>query len=83
MFPNYENLTVEQLLQQQINLKQKLTQAAGSGMGPQITEQLQNMLEFINSELQSKVEVEKFNAAKQENDGDPNDGTSLDIGSIE
>lgn len=84
MFPQYENLSVEEMLHKQIELKQKLAQAVSSGMSSQVVEQLQSMLEFLNTEIRVKSELEKLQEQRklaEEEGTDPNgDGTSLSIG---
>jgi len=84
MFPSLENLTVEQMLHKQLEFKQKLGQATSAGMSPQIIEQIQTMIDFLNTEIRTKSEIEKLEEAKKqaiEEDKDDGDGVSLDIGS--
>lgn len=80
MFPQYDNLSTEQLLQTQLELKKRLVQAHSSGMSPAITQQIQSMLDYLNSELQMKIALEKKNNPDDEESNDNSDGTSLDIG---
>lgn len=84
MFPSLENLTVEQMLHKQLEFKQKLGQAVSAGMSPQIIEQIQTMIDFLNTEIRTKSEIEKLEEARKqaiEEDKDDDDGVSLDIGS--
>lgn len=84
MFPSLENLTVEQMLHKQLEFKQKLGQAMAAGMSPQIIDQIQTMIDFLNTEIRTKSEIEKLEEARKqaiEEDKDDSDGVSLDIGS--
>jgi len=84
MFPSLENLTVEQMLHKQLEFKQKLGQAIGAGMSPQVIDQIQTMIDFLNTEIRTKSEIEKLEEARKqaiEEDKDDGDGVSLDIGS--
>ena len=84
MFPSLENLTVEQMLHKQLEFKQKLGQAIGAGMSPQVIDQIQTMIDFLNTEIRTKSEIDKLEEAKKqaiEEDKDNGDGVSLDIGS--
>jgi predicted xylose isomerase-like sugar epimerase len=81
MFLNVENLNVEQLLEKQIELRQKLHQAHRMNMtGP--AAQIQNMIEQIGIEIQSKSQIqalEKERERKIEEGKDPDDDV-LNIG---
>ena len=81
MFLNVENLNVEQLLEKQIELRQKLQQAHRMNMtGP--AAQIQNMIEQIDIEIQSKSQlqaIEKDRERKIEEGKDPDDDV-LNIG---
>jgi hypothetical protein len=81
MFLNTENLTIEQLLEKQIELRQKLSQAQSTGMtGP--ASQIQNMLDQIGIEMQAKSQLqalEKDRERKIEEGKDPDDDV-LNIG---
>jgi hypothetical protein len=81
MFLNVENLNVEQLLEKQIELRQKLQQAHRMNMsGP--AAQIQNMIEQIGIEIQSKSQlqaIEKDRERKIEDGKDPDDDV-LNIG---
>jgi len=81
MFLNVENLNVEQLLEKQIELRQKLHQAQRMDMsGP--AAQIQNMIEQIGIEIQSKSQIqaiEKDRERKIEEGKDPDDDV-LNIG---
>ena len=81
MFLNVENLNVEQLLEKQIELRQKLQQAQRMDMlGP--AAQIQNMIEQIGIEIQSKSQlqaIEKDRERKIEEGKDPDDDV-LNIG---
>lgn len=81
MFLNVENLSVEQLIEKQIELRQKFVQASSMGMmGP--ASQIQNMLEQISIEIKSKSQlqaIEKDRERKIEEGKDPDDDV-LNIG---
>jgi hypothetical protein len=82
---NLENLTVDQLLEKQIEIKRKIMQASSSRMSAQIIGQMQAMLDTINIEIQTKIQKESFEQEKQKiTDSDKNyDGVALSIGDIE
>jgi len=81
MFLNVENLNVEQLLEKQIELRQKLQQAHRMNMtGP--AAQIQNMIDQIGIEIQSKSQlqsIEQDRKRKIEEGKDPDDDV-LNIG---
>lgn len=85
MFLNIENLTIEQLVEKQIEIRQKMGQAASMGMaGP--AGQLQNALDQINIEIKRKSAlqtVEKEREKKIEQGKDPDEEDVLNIGEIE
>ena len=85
MFLNVESLTIDQLVEKQIELRQKLNQASSMGMmGP--AAQIQNMLDQLNIELRRKSQmqaVERDRERKIEEGKDPNDEDVLNIGEIE
>ena len=84
MFLNVESLSIEQLVEKQIELRQKLNQASSMGMmGP--AAQIQNMLDQLNIELRRKSQmqvVERDRERKIEEGKDPDDNV-LNIGEIE
>ena len=63
MFLNLEGLNVEQLLQKQIDIRQRMSQARG--MSGQVMYQLQNMLEHVNIELQTRMAQEQVKAERE------------------
>ena len=86
MFLNVENLNLEQLIEKQIELRQKLMQAHSTGMiGP--AAQIQNMLDQISIEIKAKSQLQvldKEREKKIEDGEDPNpDNDVLNIGVIE
>ena len=85
MFLNVESLTIDKLVEKQIELRQKLNQASSMGMmGP--AAQIQNMLDQLNIELRRKSQmqtVERDRERKIEEGKDPNDEDVLNIGEIE
>ena len=81
MFLNLENLTIDQLIEKQIELRQKLVQASNMGMqGPEA--QIQNMLDQVSIEIQTKSAqqtIDKERERKVEAGEDPDDDV-LNIG---
>jgi len=63
MFLNLEDLNVEQLLQKQIEIRQRMSQARG--MSGQVMYQLQNMLEYVNVELQTRIAQEQVKSERE------------------
>jgi hypothetical protein len=63
MFLNLEDLNVEQLLQKQIEIRQRMSQA--HGMSGQVMYQLQNMLEHVNIELQTRMAQEQVKSERE------------------
>jgi hypothetical protein len=84
MFLNVENLSVDQLLEKQIEIRKKISQAQSMGMmGP--VGQLQNMLEQLSIEISRKSQmqvVERDRERRIEEGKDPEDDI-LNIGEIE
>ena len=81
MFLDLEDLNIEQLLEKQIELRKKLSQASSTGM-VQIMGQIQNMLDQVSIEIQTKSAqqvVEKERERKIDAGEDPDDDT-LNIG---
>ena len=81
MFLDLENLNIEQLLEKQIELRKKMSQAHQTGMS-QIMGQIQNMLDQVSIEIQTKSAqqaVEKERERKAEDGEDPDDDV-LNIG---
>tara|TARA_Y200000002_G_scaffold90862_1_gene73123 strand:+ start:901 stop:1146 length:246 start_codon:yes stop_codon:yes gene_type:complete len=81
MFLNIENLTIEQLLEKQIELRQKLSQANSMNLvGP--AGQLQNMIEQISIEIRAKSQIDAHQKEREkriEEGKDPDDDV-LNIG---
>ena len=81
MFLDIENLTIEQLLEKQIELRQKLSQAHGMNLvGP--AGQLQNMIEQISIEIKAKSQQDALKKEREkriEEGKDPDDDV-LNIG---
>ena len=81
MFLDLENLNIEQLLEKQIELRKKMSQAHQTGMS-QIMGQIQNMLDQVSIEIQTKTAqqaIEKERERKAEDGEDP-DNDVLNIG---
>ena len=85
MFPSLENLTLEELLNKQIEIKQKITQAYRSGMSMNVINQMQNMLDFISVEIQTKSQLDQEDKKREraiEEGRDPDDNI-MNIGDVE
>ena len=81
MFLNVENLNVEQLLEKQIELRQKLQQARRMNMtGP--AAQIQNMIDQISIEIQSKSQLQSIEQDRERKiaEGKDPDDDVLNIG---
>lgn len=78
---NIESLSVDELLQKQIELRQKMSTAMNTGMSPAILAQMQNMLDHISVQIRTRSAQDELDNAREaaENASDIN-GTSLDIG---
>lgn len=85
MYDELEKLTVEQLLNKQIEIKQKVAQAYSAGMSPAIIDQMNNLLEFIMIEIRTKAALEEVEAKRAkaiEEERDPDEDSVLNIGDI-
>jgi|TARA_B110000908_G_scaffold172541_1_gene240635 hypothetical protein len=86
MFANYDQMSVEQLLERQIELRRKVAQAHQSGMSPSLIAQMQNMLEQLMIEYHSKVALgaeQTKRERKIEEGKDPDAEDTLTIGDVE
>ena len=84
MFLDLENLNVDQLLEKQIELRKKFSQAQSTGMVG-VLNQMQNMLDQISIEIKTKSAqqaVDKEREKRIEDGKDPDDDV-LNIGEIE
>lgn len=84
MFLDLENLNVDQLLEKQIELRKKFSQAQSTGMVG-VLDQMQNMLDQISIEIKTKSAqqaVDKERERRIEDGKDPDDDV-LNIGEIE
>lgn len=78
---NIETLSTEELIQQQIELRQKMTQAMSSGMSPNIIAQMQNMLDHISIQVKTRAAQDDLKAQREAAEKKTDiDGTSMDIG---
>ena len=80
MFLDLDNLTVEQLLQKQIEIRQRMM--AARSMSGQVMDQLHNMLDHVNIELQTRMAQERVKAEREKRiaDGKDPDDNVLNIG---
>jgi hypothetical protein len=79
-------MTVDQMLEKQIELKRKVAQAYQSGMSPGIIGQMQNMLDVLMVEYQSRIasDAEKLKRERAIEDGrDPDADNIMNIGDVE
>lgn len=86
MFVDYDGMTVDQMLEKQIELKRKVAQAYQSGMSPGIIGQMQNMLDVLMVEYQSRIasDAEKLKRERAVEDGrDPDADNVMNIGDVE
>ena len=84
MFLDLENLNVDQLLEKQIELRKRFSQAQATGMVG-VLDQMQNMLDQISIEIKTKSAqqaVDKEREKRIEDGKDPDDDV-LNIGEIE
>tara|TARA_B100001094_G_C18013267_1_gene711195 strand:+ start:23 stop:277 length:255 start_codon:yes stop_codon:yes gene_type:complete len=84
MFLDIENLNVDQLLEKQIEIRKKFSQAQSTGMIG-VLDQLQNMLDQISIEIRTKsaLQVVDKEREKRIEDGKDPDDDVLNIGEIE
>jgi len=80
MFLDLDGLNVEQLLQKQIEIRQRMMQARG--MSGQVMNQLRNMLDQVSIEIQTKVSLEKVKTSREKRvaEGKDLDDDVLNIG---
>ena len=78
MFLDLEDLNIEQLLEKQIELRKKLSQASSTGM-VQVMGQIQNMLDQVSSEIQTKSAQQAVEKERKIDAGEDPDDT-LNIG---
>lgn len=63
MFLDLDGLSVEQLLQKQIEIRQRMMQARG--MSGQVMDQLRNMLDQVSIQIQTTVALDKVKTDKE------------------
>jgi hypothetical protein len=86
MFLDFNNLTTDQMLEKQIEIRQKITQAISTGMSQQVINQMQNVMDQLMTEYHTRVVLE---AESQRRDQAQNEGVSpdekdiLNIGDVE
>ena len=80
MFLDLDGLNVEQLLQKQIEIRQRMMQARG--MSRQVMNQLRNMLDQVSIEIQTKVSLDKVKTDREKRvaEGKDPDDDVLNIG---
>ena len=80
MFLDLDGLNVEQLLQKQIEIRQRMMQARG--MSGQVLNQLRNMLDQVSIEIQTKVSLDKVKTDREKRvaEGKDPDDDVLNIG---
>jgi hypothetical protein len=85
MFLDLDNLSVDELIQRQMEIRQKMTTAMNTGMSPAILGQMRNMLDQIDIEIKTKAQQERLDQERQQkidNDEDPDSDNVLNIGEI-
>ena len=86
MFLNFENLTTDQMLEKQIEIRQKITQAISTGMSQQIINQMQAVMDQLMIEYQARILREAENQRREQarnEDIDPDEKDILNIGNVE
>lgn len=86
MFVDYDGMTVDQMLEKQIELKRKVAQAHQSGMSAGIISQMQNMLDVLMVEYHSRVASDGEKAKREravEEGRDPDADNVMNIGDVE
>jgi hypothetical protein len=80
VFLDLGGLNVEQLLQKQIEIRQRMMQARG--MSGQVMDQLRNMLDQVSIEIQTKVSLDKVKTDREKRiaEGKDPDEDVLNIG---
>ena len=80
MFLDLDGLNVEQLLQKQIEIRQRMMQARD--MSGQVMNQLRNMLDQVSIEIQTKVSLDKVKTDREKRvaEGKDPDDDVLNIG---
>ena len=81
MFLDLENLNIEQLLEKQIELRQKLLQASNMGMtGPM--SQIQDMIDQVSIEIRAKSQKDALQKEREKRieEGKDPDEDILNIG---
>ena len=81
MFLDLENLNIEQLLEKQIELRQKLLQASNMGMtGPM--SQIQDMIDQVSIEIRAKSQKDALQKEREKRieEGKDHDEDILNIG---
>jgi hypothetical protein len=80
VFLDLDGLNVEQLLQKQIEIRQRMMQARG--MSGQVMNQLRNMLDQVSIEIQTKVSLDKVKTDREKRvaEGKDPDDDVLNIG---
>jgi len=80
VFLDLDGLNVEQLLQKQIEIRQRMMQARG--MSGQVLNQLRNMLDQVSIEIQTKVSLDKVKTDREKRvaEGKDPDDDVLNIG---
>jgi hypothetical protein len=80
MFDEYDDLTSDQLIAKQIEIRRKLSTALNAGMSGPILDQLQTIIDYIGIEIKSKVVIEAMKSGSDDDDMSNGDGVSLGIG---
>jgi flagellar biosynthesis chaperone FliJ len=81
MFLDIENLTVEELVQKQIELRQRIASALSMGMSADVLGQLQSMMDQISIQIKVRSAYDELTSAKENSNSTDGgiDGVSLNI----
>ncbi len=86
MFVDYDGMSIDQMLERQIELKRKVAQAYQSGMSPSIITQMQNMLDDLMVEYHARIATDAEKAKREralEEGRNPDEDNIMNIGDVE
>ena len=86
MFIDYDGMSIDQMLERQIELKRKVEQAYQSGMSPSIITQMQNMLDDLMVEYHARIATDAEKAKREralEEGRNPDEDNIMNIGDVE
>jgi hypothetical protein len=86
MFVDYDGMSIDQMLERQIELKRKVAQAYQSGMSTSIITQMQNMLDDLMVEYHARIATDAEKAKREralEEGRNPDEDNIMNIGDVE